>query len=442
MSGTTRTALVIWATAATVYLLAVLNRTSLGVAGLQATDRFDIGPAALGVFTVLQIGVYAAMQIPTGLLVDRFGPRRILTAAAVLIGLGQLLFALAPSYGIALAARGVLGLGDAMTFVSVLRLVAAYYPPRRYATVTAITAAMGTVGNLASTVPLTFALAHAGWVWTFAVTGGVTMAYAAIVAWRVRDTPEGAPVHRSTATNLSEVVDQVRWAWQTPGTRLGFWVHFSTMFAPAVLGLLWGFPYLVKAQGMSEAAAGGVLSLLVVMAGVTGPVIGEVTGRKPELRLPIVAAYIAISVGVWAVLLGWPGGVVPAPLVTVAFGFLAIGSPLSAVGFALARDYNPIVRVGTASGVVNVGGFFAITVTTLAIGLLLGGDADQADATAFRIAFLAIAVMLLFGAWRTGVWWRRARAAVLAADARGESVPVVIQRRSWDIRAHADSTSS
>ncbi|GLZ40096.1 MFS transporter [Actinokineospora sp. NBRC 105648] len=442
MPATKRAALVIWATAVVVYLVAVFHRTTLGVAGLQAADRFQINAAALGTFTVLQIGVYASMQIPTGLLVDRFGPRRVLTVAAVLMGLGQVLFAFATSYPLALVARGVLGLGDAMTFVSVLRLVAAHYPPRRFAALASVTASLGAVGNLIATLPLGLLLAHAGWTATFAVAGAATAAYALVVALRVRDTPDGEPAHRSTATGPREVVDQVRQAWRVPGTRLGFWVHFSTMFAPAVLGLLWGYPYLVQAQGMSPAAASSVLSLIVLVAMVTGPVIGEVTGRRPTSRLPLVAGYLGTATVIWAVLLGWPGGVVPTPLVVIAFGVLSVGGPLSGVAFALARDYNPIRRVGTATGVVNVGGFTAITITALSIGLLIGGDAAAADATAFRVAFLAVAAVLLFGAWRTLVWWRRARAAVFAADARGDAVPVRIRRRPWDIPAEQEAAAS
>ena len=132
-SRQTRRALTIWAIAVLVYLAAVFHRTSLGVASIEASARFGLGPAALGTFTVLQVGVYALMQIPTGLLVDRYGPRRVLTVAALLMGLGQLLFAFATSYPLGLLARAVLGVGDAMTFVSVLRLVAAHFPARRYA---------------------------------------------------------------------------------------------------------------------------------------------------------------------------------------------------------------------------------------------------------------------------------------------------------------------
>ncbi|MCA1655349.1 MAG: MFS transporter, partial [Pseudonocardiaceae bacterium] len=136
----TRRAVLIWVTAVGVYLAAVFHRTSLGVASLEAGVRFEVGPGALGTFTVLQIGVYALMQVPTGMLVDRFGTRRVLAVAALLMGLGQLLFAFATPYPLGLLARAVLGVGDAMTFVSVLRLVAAHFPARRYAAVASCTA--------------------------------------------------------------------------------------------------------------------------------------------------------------------------------------------------------------------------------------------------------------------------------------------------------------
>src|SRR5699024_5126856 len=110
----------------------MFHRTSFGVAGLQAAERFDVGPAALSTFTVLQVAVYAVMQIPTGMLVDRFGPRKVLTAALLFLGLGQVLLAVATAYPVGLLARGVLGFGDALTFVSVLRLAAAHFSGRRY----------------------------------------------------------------------------------------------------------------------------------------------------------------------------------------------------------------------------------------------------------------------------------------------------------------------
>ncbi|WP_033292393.1 MFS transporter [Amycolatopsis jejuensis] len=416
----------IWLTAVAVYLLAVFHRTSFGVAGLQAAERFGVGSAALGVFTVLQVGVYAAMQIPTGVLVDRFGSRRVLTAAVLILGSGQLLLGLADSYALGLVARGVLGLGDALTFVSVLRLVAAHFPAHQYALIASFTSAVGYIGNLAATVPLTLLLDGPGWTVTFLAAGAVTVLYAVPVAMRVRDTPAGAPESVRESVPATELARRVRVAWRIPGTRLGFWVHFTTMFAPNVLTLLWGVPFLVQGQGFPAATASAMLTVFVFGSMAGGPLLGAVIGRRPSLRMPLVGGYLGGAALVWAVLLGW-NGQVPVGVLVPAFAFLALGGPASMIGFALARDYNPLSRVGTATGVVNVGGFVATTVTALLIGVLL-----QATGGNFRIALLSVVGVLALGTFRMLVWWRRARACVFEAEARGEAVPVRIHRHRWD----------
>ncbi|MEV0681275.1 MFS transporter [Actinosynnema sp. NPDC050436] len=433
----TRRAWLIWSTAVVVYVAALFHRTSLGVAGLEAADRFHVGPAALGTFTVLQIGLYALMQIPTGLLVDRFGPRRVLVAAALLMGLGQVMFALASSYPLGLAARAVLGVGDAMTWVSVLRLAAAHFPPRRFTVVMSLSAALGGAGNLVATVPLTLLLAGTGWTVTFLIAGAATAAYSAVVAWRVREVPDGVVPPPVEPVPLRTVARRVVAAWSVPGTRLGFWVHFASMSTPAMLGLLWGFPYLVEAQGMSRPDASAVLSLLVVVGIVAGPLIGAVIARRPEWRMPIVGWFLAAALVGWAVLLGWPGGVLPPGVLAVVFGVLAVGGPTSGVAFALVRDYNPLHRVSTATGVANVGGFAAITFTAFAVGVVLDLVDGLPVAQAYRIAFLTVVSVLVLGVWRTAVWWRRARAEVFAAQRRGEQVPVQLRRRRWDVLAEA-----
>ncbi|MDX3656118.1 MFS transporter [Streptomyces sp. ID05-26A] len=429
----TRTSWLIWTTAVFVYFAALFHRTTLGVAGLEASERFGLGPAQLGVFTVLQIGVYALMQIPTGLLVDRYGPRRVLTVAALLMGTGQVLFAIADSYGLGLAARAVLGMGDAMTFISVIRLVATHFPPRQYSLVVAVTAAIGGVGNLVATVPLTLMLGSIGWTWAFLIAGGVTALYSVVAFLRVRDVPEGFVAPKPEVVPFRRIWPKVRQAWSVPGTRLGFWAHFSTMSTPAVIGLLWGYPYLVQAQGMSPRAASSTLGLLVIGAIVASPIIGGLFSRNPEWRMPISVGFLAFAFTGWGVLLLWPGGHVPGPVIAVVFLVLTVGGPISGVAFALARDYNPSHRQSTASGLVNVGGFLAVTMTALGVGVLLDlVEGLLEPATAFRVAFSFCVLVLALGSWRMLVWWRRARAAVFEAEERGETVPVQIRRRRWD----------
>ena len=126
-----RRAWVIWVVGLSVYVLAVFHRTSLSVAGLIAADRFDISAAQLSTFTVVQLGVYAAMQIPVGILLDRFGSKVLMASGLALMTGGQFWFAFAGTYPVGLAARILIGCGDAMIFTSLLRLVALWFRVRQ-----------------------------------------------------------------------------------------------------------------------------------------------------------------------------------------------------------------------------------------------------------------------------------------------------------------------
>ena len=425
-----------WGLATFVYVLAVFHRSSLGVAGLRAEQRFHVGPGQLSVFVMLQIGVYAAMQIPTGVLVDRFGPRRLLVAAGVLMGLAQLAFAVVPTFPMALLARGVLGCGDALTFVSVLRFASAHFAPRRFPMVVAATGMLGALGNVVATVPLTVALQDVGWAPTFAVAGSLSLVAGALV-WLLLPTTGPAPRTELTVpamrAKVGRVAGRVQLAWTRPGTRLGFWLHFATMSATASFGVLWGLPYLVNGRGFTSSQASETLLISVIVTVSTSPLVGWLTSRFPAARVPLGMSVCAASVTGWVLLLALPPTAVPHAAVVLVVGVMAIGAPASAVAFALARDYNRSDIVGTATGVVNVGGFSAIIITSLIMGLVL--DVAGSGAGGYRLAMVALLSVQVFGSVQLVRWWRVARAAVFSAQARGDRVPVRLTQRRWDLPA-------
>src|SRR3954449_5985796 len=153
-----RRAMAVWGIGVSVYFVAVIFRTSLGVAGLDAADRFHVNASALSTFSILQLLVYAGMQIPVGLLVDVLGTKKVLTIGVLLFTAGQLSFAFSSSYGMALASRALLGCGDAMTFISVLRLGSRWFPARRGPLIGQVAALFGMAGNLVSTLVIARAL--------------------------------------------------------------------------------------------------------------------------------------------------------------------------------------------------------------------------------------------------------------------------------------------
>ncbi|WP_328914845.1 MULTISPECIES: MFS transporter [unclassified Streptomyces] len=387
-----RRAVLVWGVGTLVYLVAVVHRTSLGVAGIDAADRFHIGASALSSFSILQVLVYAGMQIPVGLMVDRLGTKRVLMLGAVLFTAGQGAFALSHSYGMALGARAVLGCGDAMTFVSVLRLGSRWFPARRGPLIAQGAALFGVAGNLISTVALSRLLHSAGWTPTFLGTalGGALVLI--LVAVFLKDHPEGYEPAPAEHAGMAYVRRQIADSWREPGTRLGMWAHFTTQFSGMVFLLLWGMPYLVEDQGLSRGAAGGLLTLVVVANMVFGMLFGQLIARHHEARMPLTLGVIGATAVMWVVVLGWPGGHDPLWLLVVLCVVLGACGPGSMIGFDFARPANPPERFGTASGIVNIGGFTASVITLFAIGVLLDATGDN-----YRIAWSSVFVLQAVG---------------------------------------------
>ncbi|MCF7549406.1 nitrate/nitrite transporter [Pseudonocardia sp. WMMC193] len=374
----------VWAAAIAVYLLAVTQRTSLGAAGLDAADRFGIDPGTLSLFVFLQITVYAAGQIPAGMLVDRYGPRRMLLVGGLILGVGQGVLAFTGALPLALGARALVGAGDAVVFSAAMVVVARWFPPRRVPVVTQVTTIVGQLGQVLSALPLLLLLHAAGWTAAFAAAAAASVLSAAVAGTVVRDGPRGwrAPPPVSARTMLRQVAD----VWRRPGTRLGFFGHLGTQFSMMTFALLWGLPYLVSAQGLDPLLAGSLMTLLVLAAVVVGPLVGVLTARHPMRRSWILLSVIALTAGTWTAVLVQPG---PAPLwlLVVLIVVLAIGGPASVVGFDIARTTNPGSTLAVAQGMVNIAGYSASVVVLMVMGWVLtalGGFTPEG----FRVAWL------------------------------------------------------
>ncbi|MET0191029.1 MAG: MFS transporter [Pseudonocardia sediminis] len=365
-----RRAYLVWSAGLLAYLVGVMQRSSFGVAGLDAADRFGAAPAVLSGFIVLQLLVYAALQVPVGLLLDRFGARRLVLVGALTMAIAQVMLALATSLPLAIAARVLVGVGDALTFISVLSVVSAWFPARRVPLMTQLTALLGQLGQVLSAIPLATVLHGAGWTPAFLSAAALGVVAAVAVTAVFADRPPGAPAP-GPAAGPREVIDGLKASWREPGTRLGLWTHAGTQFSGMVFSLLWGVPYLVAGQGMSPTAASVLLTVLVGAGAVAGPVFGEFTARHPLRRSWLVLGVIAVTAGAWTAVLLLPP---PAPLwlLVLLVIVLACNGPCSAVGFDYARTFNPGHRRGTAVGIVNVGGFTASLLVTLGVGAVLG----------------------------------------------------------------------
>ncbi len=417
-----RGAWLVWTVGMLVYVLAVFHRSSLGVAGLVATERFGISATQLATFTTLQLLVYAGMQIPVGLLVDRFGSRSVLLVGVVLMTFAQGLFAFAESYPAALVARALVGVGDAMTFICVLRLVSSWFPLRRIPLVTQLTGTLGQLGAVGAAVPMTWALAHLGWTRAYLAAASIGVVLALAVLVLLHDAPGGRNL-RGPRLSWLLVRDSVVSAWAHPGTRLGFWMHFTTQFSATTLSLLWGYPFFVRGEGRSPETAGLLLTVIVVAIMLSGPVLGWLVGAHPWHRSTIVLTIVGVIVLLWSVVLLWPGDAPLTLLVLLAFS-VGMGGPASIIGFDVARTSNPAHRLASATGIINQAGFLATLVLVVAIGLVLDwrtpGEAADYTPAAFRWAMSLQYVLWIGGTVQIVRYRRRARERLVAERSRAE----------------------
>lgn len=406
---------IIWSTGLLAYIVAVLDRTTLGVSGLDAADRFSAGPSVLSTFVVLQVVVYACAQIPAGLLLDRYGSRVLIVTGAALMAAGQITLALTDSLPLAIGARAVVGLGDALTFISVLRLVPHWFEPRRVPLLTQLTGICGQFGQVLSAIPFLALLSSAGWATAY-VSVTAFGALALVLAFAlVRDTPHGRVRATETMTVRGTLIG-VKTVWLRPGTRLGFFTHMGTQFSVTVFALMWGVPYLTVAQGLSTGAAGALLTVSVVAAISAGIVLGILTGRLPHRRSWFVLIIIASNALIWTVVLALPGRA-PLWLLVVLVVVISVGGPGSMVGFDFARTFNPSATLGTAQGMVNMGGFLASLLVMQAMGAILDA-AGGYSFDAFRVAWTVQYVIWALAVTGILITRRKARRQMRAEQER------------------------
>jgi MFS family permease len=247
-------------------------------------------------------------------------------------------------------------------------------------------------------------LHSAGWRPAFLAASAFSLLAFAVAALfiRVREVVVTSPI------GVDDVRSRLRASLARPGTQLGFWAHMLSGTAPNVIAVLWGYPFLTAALGYPPAMAGGVFILLVVGNLLSAPLIGLLVARYPLRRSNVVLTVVTIIYAIWAAVLLWPG-LPPVALVAALFLAVGAGGPGSLVGFDFARSFNPSHALGSASGIVNVGGFLGGFVSMFGVGLVLdvldrarlaAGDASDLYAfdsfrVAFFVPFVVVAIALV-----------------------------------------------
>jgi MFS family permease len=384
-----------WSTGAMFFFYAWVLRVAPSVMIDEMMRDLSVGGAVIGNLSAVYFFGYAGMQVPVGLLIDRFGPRRLMTAAALVCAGGCVIFAASSGITGVAAGRFLIGASAAFSLVGAMSIAGLWFPARRFALLSGLAMMLGMAGGVVGQAPLRLVVDALDWRGAvLALAGGGVLL--AVAAWTtVRDRPRERGSSGRMLAGLGRVARN-RQTWLIAVAGLGT--------TGPLLGFagLWGVPYFVATLGIDRAGAAAITSMVFIGWGVGAPLVGWASDRIGRRRSPFILGLVICTAAMSAIV-AFPGLPVPM-LMTLCFA-CGFGGSSQIVGFAAAREHNPVSLSGTALGLVNgmVTGAGALFQPLL--GWLLdlnwqGRLVDGArvyDPSAYRIAFGAIIVGCVVG---------------------------------------------
>jgi MFS family permease len=386
-----------WSIAALFFCFGFFLRVSPSVMVHDLMRDFAIGGAAVGNLGALYFYSYSAMQLPAGVLHDRFGPRRVLAAAALITGAGCLLFATAPGAGQAGIGRLLIGCGCAFAWLGTCKLIATWFPSNRFALVTGLTVMLGMVGGVSGQRPLALLVDAVGWRATLLGGFAISLALAGL-AWLVIRDGGGSGASAASRVTFRDVWIVLR----NPQTWTNSVVCAAVSATFLAFGALWGVPYLMAAHGLSKPDAAAMVSLVLIGWGAGAPVHGwisdRISRRKPLIVFGTLVAYGCIITSIYVSGLPLAG----ATVLLLLFGFAGSTSVLC---YTTARESNPSEMAATTIGIVNIAPILLAAAFQPLIGWLLdlrwGGavleGARVYSLEAYRFAFLSLVCCGIIG---------------------------------------------
>mgnify|MGYP000025694411 CR=1 FL=1 len=395
-----------WAALAAGFYLVNIQRLSTGVLSEAFTAAFMLSAAQLGTLHAAFFAVYAVLQLPTGIIVDRYGSRLTASVGMATVAAGSLVMATAGGFAVAIIARVLIGAGASVIFIAILRYAASWFPPRRFATVAGMTAGVSGIGAISAATPLAVLVGTVGVTRSFELAAVAAAAVAVAIWVVVRRGDAGTEQRRVDSVGVRA---QLRALLADPDQWLLSLVFFAGNGTTITVMGLWGVPYLVAVYGLSitDASVYTLIGSVGILVG--GPTLGWLSDRLAMRLRPMIAG-LAVTAAALAVipLIGRP------PLWMVAGIYAAVGASIgvSLLSMTAIKERYPPSAAGVATAAVNTWGFVGATLLPVAMGLavdryrtgaVVGGSVVYTP-MGYRIAFaIAAAVVALAALAAAGV---------------------------------------
>ena len=384
-----------WAAGAIFFFYAWVLRVSPSVMIDELMRDFSVNSAMLGNLSAFYFYGYAGMQIPVGLMLDRFGPRRLVTVAALLCAVGCVICATSTSFWAELAGRFLIGASAAFSLVGSMAVAGQWFPAHRFALLGGLAMMMGMAGGVFGQAPLRLSVEAFGWRPSLLALAGGGVLIAAMAWATIRDRQVGSGGMGQILRGLAQVARQPQtWLIALAGLGAG---------APLLgFAALWGVPYLGVTHGLDKTSAAAVTSMMFLGWGIGAPLNGWLSDRLGRRRLPLILGLLTSAVCI-ATIVYVPG--LPITAIAALCVISGLGGSVQTVGFAAAREHNPVVLSATTIGLVNclmtASGALFQTLTGWLLdgqwtGQMLGGIRVY-DASAYRVALSAIVLGPIIG---------------------------------------------
>ena len=380
-----------WGLGALFFGFAFFQRTTPSVMVADLMRDFGVTAAILGNLSAFYFYAYAGIQVPVGVMIDRWGTRRIMATGAALCGFGTLMFATADSLAPAYLGRLLLGAGAGVACVCTLNLVSVRFPPARFALLAGLTSMIGVAGAIGGQAPYSFAVAAYGWRASQIAAAAFILLLAVLIVLVVRDAPKAAagdPPRRGLLRGLGQVLSNPQ-AWITALFGAAITASQSTFAA------LWCVPFMMQAHGLERPAAAASASLMLVGWGIGAPLMGWFSDRIQRRKVPMILGS-GLALSSFMVLVYLPG----LPLVAVQALIVVHGMSAASmiIGFAMSREHSPPEAAGVAIGFQNTANMVSGAALQPVVGWILDLNWDGRmaagariySAEAFQVAFLPL----------------------------------------------------
>lgn len=336
------------------YVISFFQRFAPAGIAQDLTVAFNTTASSLGALAATYFYVYTVMQVPTGIFVDIFGPRRILLIGGIVGAAGSLMFGMASSLELALVGRTLIGLGVSVTFIAMLKFIAVWFDEERFASMVGVSLLVGNLGSVLAGAPLSWLAQAAGWRTVFVAIACFSLMLGIGCWFLAHDRHDGEvkKPHFDRTVVFSGLAQVVRNRATWPAA----WINLGVSGSFFAFGGLWATPFLIEAHRMTRAVAASHVSLYFTCFALSCVGVGALSDRLGK-RKPVLVVGTHLYALIWVV---WLSGVaLPLYASYCMFALMGILTASFTLTWACAKEVNPPLLSGMSTSITNMGGFLA-----------------------------------------------------------------------------------